>query len=91
MFKNMLQHIITEKNEKHAQRNERERERGKEKTTCWKKPWHNTDPPPSIHRVRIILGKIDTIPLHCTDQNPTLTSLDFLGNVCLSGYSDDHK
>ena len=30
MFKNMLQHIITEKNEKHAQRNERERE-GKKK------------------------------------------------------------
>ena len=31
MFKNMLQHIITEKNEKHAQRNERERERERKK------------------------------------------------------------
>ena len=91
MFKNMLQHIITEKNEKHAQRNERERERERKKNNMLKKTLTQYRPTPSIHRVRIILGKIDTIPLHCTDQNPTLTSLDFLGNVCLSGYSDDHK
>ena len=42
-----------------------------------KTTWHNTDPPPPIHRVRIIfsnVSKFDTIASHCTNQDTTLKS-----------------
>ena len=47
--------------------------------TCIRKKttWHNTDPPPPSHRVRIILSnlsKLDTIASHCTNQDTTLKS-----------------
>ena len=52
LFKNMLQKIKTKKT--HAEKGHQEKKK------------HNTDTPPSIHRVRIILGKFDTIPAHVT-------------------------
>lgn len=40
-----------------------------------KKTLHNTDPPQKINRAWIIFKKLDTIPTHCANQEPTL--IDF--------------
>ena len=43
-----------------------------EKNRPQKKTWHNTGPPNHLHKFWIILEKLDTIPTHGTNQDPTL-------------------
>ena len=48
------------------------------KTWPQKKPWHDTDPPQQLHWVRIILGKLDTIQNHHTNQDTTLFHMSYV-------------
>ena len=42
---------------------------------AWEKTLHNTNPAQKINRTWIIFKKLDTIPTHCANQEPTL--IDF--------------
>lgn len=73
---NILKHIILKNTcwKKNAEKSDQTR---KNILNQWheKKSLHNTDPPQKINRAWIIFKKLDTIPTHCANQEPTL--IDF--------------